>query len=98
MLTSIFPSIHGPGITSGFHLNSQIFQFRALPFGLSMTPLEFTKVVKEEKLMAEARGIRIYQYLEDCLLWAPYQETCLQHTRTLLDLCQGRVVNLKKWE
>ena len=59
-----------------FHLNSQTFQFTALPFGLSTGRLEFTKVVKEVKLMAQARGIRIHQYLDDWLLRAPCQEMC----------------------
>ena len=49
------------------HLNGQTFQFAALPFGLAMAPLEFTKVVKEVKLMAQARGIRIHQYPDDWL-------------------------------
>ena len=49
---------------------------------------------------AQARGIRIHQYLDDWLLRAPCQATCLQHTRTLLALCQelGWVVNMKKSE
>ena len=38
-----------------FHLHGQTFQFRALPFGLATAPLEFTKVVKEVKLMAQSR-------------------------------------------
>ena len=59
-----------------FYLNSQAYQFKALPFGLSTTPLEFTKVAKEVKLMAQARGIRIHQYLDDWLLRAPCPETC----------------------
>ena len=48
--------------------------------------------------MAQARGIRIHQYLDDWLLRAPCPETCLQHTQTLLALCQqlGWVVNMKK--
>ena len=46
--------------------------------------------------MAQARGIRIHQYLEDWLLRAPCQATCLQHTRTLL--AKGWVVNMKKSE
>ena len=48
--------------------------------------------------MAQARGIRIHQYLDDWLLRAPCQATCLQHTRILLDLCQelGWMVNMKK--
>ena len=45
-----------------FFLNSKAYQFTALPFGLATTPLEFTKVVKEVKLMAQTRGIRIHQY------------------------------------
>ena len=50
--------------------------------------------------MAQTRGIRIHQYLDDWLLRAPYPEICLQHTRTLLDLCHdlGWVVNIRKSE
>ena len=50
--------------------------------------------------MAQAKGIRIRQYLDDWLLRAPSPETCLQHTQTLLALCQqlGWVVNMKKSE
>ena len=72
----------------------------ALPFGLATAPLEFTKVVDEVKLMAQARGIRIHQYLDDWLLRAPCRETCLDQTRSLMDLCQRLewVVNLKKSE
>ena len=40
-----------------FFLNSKAYQFTALPFGLATAPLEFTKVVKEVKLMAQARGM-----------------------------------------
>ena len=84
----------------GFFLFNQTFQFAALPFGLATAPLEFTKVVKEVKLMAQARGIRIHQYLDDWLLRAPSPEICLQHTQTLLALCQqlGWVVNMTKSE
>ena len=67
-----------------FFLNGQTFQFTALRFGLATAPLEFTKVVKEVKLIAQARGIRIHQYLDDWLLRALCQETCLQHTQALL--------------
>ena len=83
-----------------FHLNKVSFQFTSLPFGLATAPLEFTKVVKEVKLMAQAQGIRIHQYLDDWLLRAPSQATCLQHTRILLDLCQelGWLVNMQKSE
>ena len=83
-----------------FFLFQQTFQFTALPFGLATAPLEFTKIVKEVKLMAQAMGIRIHQYLDDWLLRAPSPEICLQHTQTLLDLCRelGWVVNMTKSE
>ena len=83
-----------------FFLFHQTFQFTALPFGLATAPLEFTKVVKEVKLMAQAKGIRIHQYLDDWLLRAPSSEICLQHTQTLLALCRqlGWVVNMTKSE
>ena len=82
-----------------FHLN-QSYQFTSLPFGLSTAPLEFTKVIKEVKLMAQTQGIQIHQYLDDWLLRAPSQETCLRHTQTLLDLCRnlGWVVNRSESE
>ena len=68
--------------------------------GGATAPLEFTKVAKEVKLMAQARGIRIHQYLDDWLLRAPYPEICLQHTQTLLALCRqlGWVVSMTKSE
>ena len=83
-----------------FHLHGQTFQFRALPFGLATAPLEFTKVVKKVKLMAQSRGIRIHQYLDDWLLRAPCRETCVNQTQTLMALCQqlGWLVNLQKSE
>ena len=83
-----------------FHLNGRTYQFTALPFGLSTAPLEFTKVVKEVKLMAQSRGIRIHQYLDDWLVRAPCRETCKRHTQTLLDLCRrlGWIVNMTKSE
>ena len=83
-----------------FFLNSRTFHFTALPFGLATAPLEFTKVIKEVKLMAQTKGIQIHQYLDDWLLRAPCPETCQQLTQTLLDLCRslGWVVNMEKSE
>ena len=53
-----------------FHVQGQTYQFKALPFGLSTAPLEFTVVAKEVKLMAIHKGIRIHQYLDDWLVRA----------------------------
>ena len=81
-----------------FHVQGQTYQFRALPFGLSTAPLEFTVIAKEVKLMAIHRGIRIYQYLDDWLVRATSHQACLQHTQKLVEICQklGWLVNLDK--
>ena len=55
-----------------------VFQFRALPFGVATAPLEFTRIVKEVKLIAQARNLRIHQYLDDWLLRSPTEEQCLK--------------------
>ena len=47
-----------------FHVQGRIYQFKALPFGLSTAAMEFTVLAKEVKLMAIHRGIRIHQYLD----------------------------------
>ena len=83
-----------------FHVQSQTYQFKALPFGLSTAPLEFTVIAKEVKLMASHRGIRIHQYLDDWLVRATSHQACLQHTQSLVKICQksGWLVNLEKSE
>ena len=83
-----------------FHLQGRSYQFKALPFGLSTAPMEFTVVAKEVKLMALQKGIRIHQYLDDWLVKASTHHTCLQHTQTLATLCQelGWLVNKEKSE
>ena len=83
-----------------FHLQGRSYQFKALPFGLSTAPMEFTVVAKEVKLVAFQKGIRIHQYLDDWLVRASTHHTCLQHTQTLVTLCQelGWLVNKEKSE
>ena len=50
--------------------------------------------------MALQKGIRIHQYLDDWLVRASTHDTCLQHTQTLVTLCQelGWLVNKEKSE
>ena len=83
-----------------FHVKGRTYQFKALPFGLSTAPLEFTVVAKEVKLMAIQEGIRIHQYLDDWLVRASSHQVCLHHTQVLVKMCQtlGWVLNLEKSE
>ena len=83
-----------------FHVQGRTYQFKALPFDLSTAPMEFTVLAKEVKLMAIHRGIRIHQYLDDWLVRAKSYQICLQHTESLVKICQelGWLVNLEKSE
>ena len=76
------------------------YQFKALPFGLSTAPMEFTVVAKEVKWLAMREGIRIHQYLDDWLVRATSHRVCLQQTKTLVLLCRelGWLVNEDKSE
>ena len=78
-----------------FHVQPQSYQFKAfLPFSQPTIPIEFTMVAKEAKLMAQNKGTRTHQYL-DWLVRATSHQACLQHTQTLVTLCQklGLIVN-----
>ena len=83
-----------------FHVQGQTYQFKALPFGLSTAPLEFTVIAMEVKLMAIHQGIRIHQYLDDWLVRAKSHQVCLQHTQDVVKIRQelGWLGNLEKSE
>ena len=51
------------------------FPISGTPFGVATAPLEFTQIVKEVKLIAQARNLRIHQYLDDWLLRSPTKRT-----------------------
>ena len=71
-----------------FNMQGQSHQFKAILFSLSTAPMEFMVVAKEVNLMALHKSIRIKQYLDDWLSRARSHQTCLQHTQTLVALCQ----------
>ena len=77
---------------------SQVFQFTSLPFGLATAPQVFIMIVKEVKLMALSRRIRLHQYLDDWLIRAQSQEEA--QVNTVVDLTQslGRIINQEKSE
>ena len=77
---------------------SQVFQFTSLPFGLATAPQVFTMIVKEVKLMALSRGIRLHQSLDDWLIRAQSQEEAKVNTQTVVDLTQslGWIINQEK--
>ena len=82
-----------------FHVQGQSYQFKSLLFCVFTAPMEFTKIIKE--LMAQKKGIRIHQYLDDCLVRATFHnQACFLHIQTLVAMCQelGWKVNMEKSE
>ena len=77
---------------------SQVFQFTSLPFGLATAPQVFTMIVKEVKLMALSRGLRLHQYLDDWLIRSQSQEEALVNTQAVVDLTEslGWIINQEK--
>ena len=51
---------------------------------IKTAPLEFTRIVKEVKLIAQARNLRIHQYLDDWLLQSPTKDQCLKDLENLV--------------
>lgn len=68
-----------------FQWRNKLYQFKVLPFGLSLAPLIFTKVLKPLLRWARLHGIRISAYLDDLVIAATTRELSLKHTRMVMD-------------
>ena len=70
------------------------------PVRTSYSPQVFTMIVKEVKLMALSRGLRIHQYLDDWLIRSQSQEEAQVNTQEVVDLTQslGWIINQEKSE
>ena len=77
-----------------------VYQFRALPFGLSTAPLIFTKIVAEVKEMVHNQGINMSAFLDDWLHMVKTLGLAQAQARYMVKLCQslGWIVNLEKSE
>ena len=51
-----------------FTVDGQHYQFRALPFGLGMSPYVFTRVMKSVGAFVQSQGLLLFLYLDDWLL------------------------------
>ena len=83
-----------------FHVDKRTYQFKALPFGLATVLLQFTRIVKEAKLILQSRGIRVHQYLDNWLLRTNTRHQSQLQTEELIHTIQelGFVINLEKSE
>lgn len=81
-----------------FAFQGRHFQFRVLPFGLSLSPRVFTRVVAAALSYLQAQGLQILPYIDDWLICAPTRAQAIQDTQTVLNHIGnlGLRVNLKK--
>jgi len=81
-----------------FAVDGRHFQFRALPFGLGMSPYVFTRVMKAVGAFARSQGLLLFLYLDDWLLLSNSFATALAWINWLLDLVQalGLIPNVPK--
>ena len=70
------------------------------PIRTSHSPQVFTMIIKEVKLMALSRGLRLHQYLDDWLIRSRSQEKARVNTQAVVDLTQslGWIINQEKLE
>ncbi|XP_033987890.1 uncharacterized protein LOC117483621 [Trematomus bernacchii] len=67
-----------------FAFQDQHYQFRVLPFGLSLSPRVFTRVVVAALAPLQAQGMKVLPYLDDWLVCAPSRSQVAQDTARLL--------------
>ena len=61
----------------------EVFQFKALPFGLTSAPREFSRVTETLGAIAHRQSINLHLYLDDCLLRVRSFLKCRQDTATM---------------
>ena len=82
----------------GFALGRKRYRFRVLPFGLSIAPRVFTKLVTAALNQLRLKGVQIVAYLDDLLVWARTREQCERDVRVATDflVSLGFHINYKK--
>lgn len=77
---------------------TKLYEFQAIPYGLSAAPRTFTKIIKEVITYLRNKGFRSVQYLDDILCIGDNYLECLKNVKeTLRTLeCLGFVVNYDK--
>ncbi len=80
-------------IVDGVH-----YQFKALPFGLGMSPYVFTRVMKSVGTYARSQGLLLFLYLDDWLLLSNNNGEAVLWINWLLKLVQslGLLPNIAK--
>ena len=81
-----------------FTLRGRVYQFKALAFGLSTSPLVFTRLMSVIATFLRARAITLHPYLDDWLTRNQNRRVLLEHRQFLLSLINslGLIINYEK--
>ena len=81
-----------------FVVGGRTYQFRVLCFGLTTAPQVFTRIMAPVSAILHKYGVRMLRYLDDWLILASSEITCLESRDRLLTICTelGIQVNLTK--
>ncbi|VDH93156.1 Hypothetical predicted protein [Mytilus galloprovincialis] len=81
-----------------FQWQGKTYQFQVLPFGISVAPLVFTKLIKVPASFLRRLGIRLVVYLDDILILNQSKEKCQLEAQLTVRLLQslGFLINEKK--
>ena len=83
-----------------FAYQGQVWEFRALPYGLSPAPWLFTLIALEVKALAQRNGILMHIYLNDWLLRSQSRRILTKQTLWIQKMCRylGLQINMAKSE
>ena len=81
-----------------FRYRGEVYQFIAMPFGISIAPRLFTRMMTEVMKKITAANIRAMIYMDDLLILAGSQEEMIASRFTVLELLRthGFIVNWQK--
>ena len=81
-----------------FVWRDQLLEFVCLPFGYSLAPRSFTKVLKPAYSHLLMNGVKVSYYIDDTLIVAPSQSECTQSVRKVINLLEflGFTINHEK--
>ena len=81
-----------------FIFAGKIYEYNALPMGLSESPRVFTRVSRFAAGRIRRRGVHIIMYMDDLLVTAPTRDECILSVQTVVEILEelGFLLNDKK--
>ena len=68
-----------------FSIEGTVYQYRAMPMGLTSSPRIFTRVIQVVKGYVQAHAVEMFQYLDD---WLIRTRTIAEAARNTADICK----------